>query len=72
MAGADAPKSLLQGPPQDSTADAIADFFACVREKRRPVADVKLGAIAALTAIMGREAIYKRRMVTWKELGVTV
>ena len=31
-----------------------------------------VAATAALTAIMGREAIYKRRMVTWKELGVTV
>jgi hypothetical protein len=24
------------------------------------------------TQVMGREAIYQRRMVTWKELGVTV
>ena len=51
---------------------ATADFFACIREKRQPFADVRVGAIAALTAIMGREAIYKRRSVTWKELGVEV
>ena len=31
-----------------------------------------LGAAAALTAIMGREAIYQRRMVMWKGLGVNV
>ena len=51
---------------------ATADFFACIREKRQPFADIRVGATAALTAIMGREAIYKRRSVTWKELGVEV
>jgi predicted dehydrogenase len=51
---------------------AIEDFFACIREKRKPFADITVAATAALTAIMGREAIYKRRMVTWKELGVTL
>jgi predicted dehydrogenase len=51
---------------------AIADFLACIRAKRQPFADVRVGAVAALTAIMGREAIYKGRSVTWKELGVEV
>ena len=50
----------------------MADFYACIRENRKPYADVKVAAVAALTCIMGREAIYKRRMVTWKELGVEV
>jgi myo-inositol 2-dehydrogenase / D-chiro-inositol 1-dehydrogenase len=64
-------RSLL--PPGSSERDtATADFFACIREKRQPFADVRVGAIAALTAIMGREAIYKGRSVTWKELGVEV
>ena len=51
---------------------AINEFLTCIREKRQPFADVKVGAIAALTAIMGRESIYKGRSVTWKELGVAV
>jgi predicted dehydrogenase len=51
---------------------AINEFFACIRENRQPFADIKVAAVAALTAIMGREAIYKGRSVTWKELGVTV
>jgi hypothetical protein len=51
---------------------AVDQFFKCIREKRQPFADIKVAAVAALTAIMGREAIYKRRSVTWKELGVTV
>jgi myo-inositol 2-dehydrogenase / D-chiro-inositol 1-dehydrogenase len=65
------PRNLL--PAGTSANDtAIADFFACIREKRQPFADIRVGAIAALTGIMGREAIYKRRSVTWKELGVEV
>ena len=52
--------------------NATAEFFRCVRANEQPFADVKVGAVAALTAIMGREAIYRRQMVTWKELGVNV
>jgi predicted dehydrogenase len=52
--------------------NAVADFFACIRERRQPFADIRVAAVAALTAIMGREAIYKGRSVTWKELGVEV
>jgi|GEM_PF-267365 len=51
---------------------AIEDFLACIREKRKPFADITVAATAALTAIMGREAIYRNGMVTWKELGVTL
>jgi myo-inositol 2-dehydrogenase/D-chiro-inositol 1-dehydrogenase len=52
--------------------NAMAEFYACIREGRAPFADITVGAVAALTAIMGREAIYRQRSVTWKELGVTV
>jgi predicted dehydrogenase len=52
--------------------NATEEFFAAIRESRKPFADVTVAATAALTVIMGREAIYKRRMVTWKELGVEV
>jgi predicted dehydrogenase len=65
------PRNLLPAGSNEKDT-ATADFFACIREKRQPFADVRVGAIAALTGIMGREAIYKRRSVTWKELGVEV
>jgi predicted dehydrogenase len=65
------PKDLLPAGSREADT-ATADFYACIREKRTPFADVRVGAIAALTAIMGREAIYKGRSVTWKELGVEV
>jgi predicted dehydrogenase len=61
-------------PPEMAKAgeDAMGEFYRAIREKRQPIADVKVAATAALTAIMGREAIYQRRVVTWKELGVTL
>jgi hypothetical protein len=52
--------------------NAMTEFFNCIREGRKPAADIRAAAIAALTAIMGREAIYKGRSVTWKEMGVEV
>ncbi len=52
--------------------DAMSQFYACVRENRKPFADITVAATAALTAILGREAIYRRRSVDWKELGVTL
>ncbi|MEK7409269.1 MAG: Gfo/Idh/MocA family oxidoreductase [Acidobacteriota bacterium] len=66
------PRELIPPADQGLKENAVADFFACIREGRQPFADLRVAAIAALTTIMGREAIYRKRMVTWKELGVTV
>jgi hypothetical protein len=52
--------------------NAMTEFYACIGEKRQPDADIRAAATAALTAIMGREAIYKGRSVTWKEMGVDI
>jgi predicted dehydrogenase len=65
------PRQLLTAQQEDRE-NAVEDFFACIREGRQPFADLKVGAVAALTAMMGREAIYRKRMFTWKELGVDV
>ena len=56
----------------DLTEAAHNDFLRAIRTGRKPVADIETAAIAALTGIMGREAIYQRRMVTWDELGVSI
>lgn len=72
MYGDSEPLELVPKDMQEAEDFAMTDFYGCIREKRQPFADVRVGAVAALTAIMGREAIYKRRMVTWKELGVEV
>lgn len=56
----------------DLTKEAHNDFVRAVRENRRPIADIEVAATAALTSIMGREAIYQQRMVTWDEMGVAL
>jgi myo-inositol 2-dehydrogenase/D-chiro-inositol 1-dehydrogenase len=70
--GSDEVRQLISPELVKAGEDAMGEFYRAIREKRKPIADITVAATAALTAIMGREAIYKRRMVTWKELGVTV
>ena len=48
----------------------VANFFEAIRTGKKPVADVEIGARAALTAILGREAIYKKKVMNWSEFGV--
>ncbi|HEU0140258.1 MAG TPA: Gfo/Idh/MocA family oxidoreductase [Bryobacteraceae bacterium] len=66
------PREVVPQRIRERRENAMSEFYACIREGRKPVAGVEVGATAALTVIMGREAIYRRRMVTWKELGVEV
>ncbi len=56
----------------DLTEEAHNDFVRAIRENGKPIADIEVAATAALTSIMGREAIYQRRMVTWDEMGVAL
>jgi predicted dehydrogenase len=72
--GESAPLDMLQNLTDKSNpnANAVKDFYDSIRQKRQPFANLKVAATAALTAIMAREAIYKGRSVSWKELGVTL
>lgn len=62
----------LSEPQKEQDAPHIAAFYAAIRTGAKPPADLKIGVTAALTAIMGREAIYGRKVVTWSDLGVSV
>ena len=62
----------LSQPTQEDDAPHIAAFYEAIRTGAKSPADLTIGATAALTAIMGREAIYGRKVVTWADLGVTV
>jgi myo-inositol 2-dehydrogenase/D-chiro-inositol 1-dehydrogenase len=66
------PVQLIRPEDRGEKENATSEFYACIRENRQPFAGLKVAATAALTAILGREAIYRRRSVTWKELGVSV
>ena len=63
---------LLSEPQKETDAPHIAAFYRAIRTGSKPAADMSIGATAALTAIMGRQAIYGRKMVTWADLGVSV
>ncbi len=57
---------------QSLGAAAAASMPQVARTGKKPVADITIGATAAVTAIMGRESIYQKRVVSWSELGVKV
>ena len=48
----------------------IAAFFEAIRTGGKTPAGIEIGATAALTAILGREAIYQRKVTEWREFGV--
>jgi myo-inositol 2-dehydrogenase/D-chiro-inositol 1-dehydrogenase len=62
----------LSQPVKEDDAPHIAAFYEAIRSGAKSPADLTVGVTAALTAIMGREAIYGRKVVTWTDLGVSV
>ncbi|MCW5983461.1 MAG: Gfo/Idh/MocA family oxidoreductase [Bryobacteraceae bacterium] len=50
-------------------AQAVRSFFDCIRNDKKPVADVEVARMAVLTALLGRKAFYEGRTVSWEELG---
>jgi myo-inositol 2-dehydrogenase / D-chiro-inositol 1-dehydrogenase len=50
----------------------IEAFYRSVLTGAKPLADVTIGATAALTSILGHEAMTKQKVVQWSELGVDV
>jgi len=63
---------LLSAPEREDDLPHFAAFFNAVRTGSGVPADIRIGATAALTAILGREAIYNGRLMTWEDLGVQV
>ena len=51
---------------------AIVAFYESIRTGKQPPTGVKVGALAAMTSILGREAIYRGKMLSWEELGVEI
>jgi Domain of Unknown Function (DUF1080) len=72
MNAASGARDIIPSELKGRKENAMEEFLACIREGRQPFADIQVGATAALTTIMGREAIYRGRSVTWDELGVSL
>jgi predicted dehydrogenase len=62
------PKKVSEEPKGDSTQLAVNDFFRCIREGDKPLADAEAGRNGVLVALLGRKAIDEERVVTMKEL----
>jgi predicted dehydrogenase len=65
-----APQKLVEAVPERKGDPHIAAFLESIRTGAQPPADIRIGATAALTAILGREAIYQRRVTEWREFNV--
>jgi hypothetical protein len=63
------PAPLAERRPDNPHAHIVA-FYACVTSGGKNPADITIGAAAALTAILGHEAMVKEKMVRWDDLGV--
>ncbi len=47
---------------------AVQSFFDCIRNDKKPHADVEVGRMAVLAALLGRKGFYEGRTVRWEEL----
>src|SRR5207237_3612172 len=66
-----APVALAEKGADNPHAHIVA-FYACVTGGGKNPADIAIGASAALTAILGHEAMTKEKAVRWEDLGVKV
>jgi hypothetical protein len=65
------PSELAEKQEEQPNAHIVA-FYDSITKGTPSFADIKVGAEAALTAILGHEAMVKERVVTWSELGVEI
>jgi predicted dehydrogenase len=63
---------VLTPKQQEDQFAHIAAFYDSVTKGAPPPVDVKIGATAALTAILGHQAMTQEKMITWKDLGVEI
>ncbi len=66
--GKETPPEEITAEEVNTTYESVKGFFDCIRQGSRPLVDAETGRTAALTAMLGRKAIYERRVVTWDEL----
>ena len=59
---------VLAEPVEEDRHAHVAAFFQAIRGGKPSPADVDVGATAALTAILGREAIYRKQVMLWDTL----
>ena len=68
----DKPMLLSERKRENREARHIGLFIDSIRKGNNPETGIVVGATAALTAILGREAMYRQKVMSWKELGVEI
>ncbi len=66
------PQTIMEPVRERGDETHVAAFFDAVRNGKKPPADINIAATAALTAILGREAIYKKTVMNWADLKVEI
>ena len=61
---------VLAPKQQEDQYAHIAAFYSSITKGTPPPVDVKVGATAALTAILGHQAMVQEKVVNWSDLGV--
>jgi len=68
----DAQPSELAPKQQEPQHAHIVAFYNCITSGAPNPADITVGATAALTSILGHEAMVQQKVVNWSDLGVDV
>lgn len=66
----DGQPTVLAPKQQEDQHAHEAAFYASITKGEKPPADITIGATAALTSILGHEAMVRQTVVTWSDLGV--
>ena len=70
--GRDAQPVVLALRQQEDQYAHIAAFYEAITKGTPAPVDVTIGATAALTAILGHQAMVQEKVVAWSDLGVEV
>jgi hypothetical protein len=63
---------VLAEPVKEDPHAHMAAFFESIRTGKKSPADITVAATAALTAILGRDSIYRKQVLTWESMGVRI
>ena len=64
--------TVLAEPVQEDRHAHMAAFFESIRTGKKSPADITVAGTAALTAILGRDSIYRKQVLTWESMGVRI
>lgn len=66
------PPEVIFQPGRERDDPHVALFYEAIRTAKKPPAGIEIGATAALTAILGREAIYRQTVTRWADFKIEI